>query len=45
MKTQLLKVYAEVYELERGGWLCKTRGVGGGPGVRAGIVVVVQAGG
>jgi len=25
-KRELLRLYAEVYELERGGWLCKTRG-------------------
>lgn len=24
-KTQLLRTYAEVAELERGGWLCKRR--------------------
>jgi len=24
-KRELLKHYAEVYELERGGWLCKRR--------------------
>ncbi len=24
-RAQLLTRYAEVYELERGGWLCKTR--------------------
>ena len=35
-KRDLLRHYAEVYELERGGWLCKRRG---------GAFVVVDADG
>jgi hypothetical protein len=28
VKSRLLKLYAEVYELERGGWLCKRKSGG-----------------